>query len=845
MQSMQSMQSILNSEQGLSRRNVLAFVLVCCSDTLKRLVNAVADALIRDPPGVFVYVAKLVARSASVSASWLYKIVFFAVGKHLLLCAYRPFFRRRNRNNTTDDGHRRVCSDADQHPPSDLPVVRIDVDFKSTLHDWSALLSSPHLHFRRHSEFASERIDSKHALLKETLLDVELRTPRFIMRPEHALILHWRVARSVCFTRFLTGFSRSDGSTDIAGNTQQELVALETVDIDSVMKGSTSLWKDMVDLSRVFPFPEFYEDMTRWRLYRADVNTRFIETTASGRYTVDTSLRRAFECIEDRGSFKDNDSKNVCFTDFLLLIDLCAGWLARDHGRHVQMVLSGKFFFDVDLECCRFTMACDHTIFSSNALSKWRRASEVRSWALENLRLYDLKDTEKTSDQGISSSSFGPAAAKNRNKRRLSPSCNITAISDPGCVRVSIISSSVASDDGNRDKNGGLLEQWNTYVDTRCADFDNERKNRLCASSCAFPEGGGVAKFKTYSLRVCERRIDTVETNPQHIKYLEKKRELEALSVRSSSPPSSCSSSPEPLSARSTAPSYDYKDPSFARALTELVASQPDADITVTKIEKYVRRDHVNDFRRELASLYLREEDAKALTTCMYNFKHHPAALSEVGIPNKLGVMLNGPPGTGKTSALAAIATYLERDLYYLHLNDIKCNADLKMVFDYVFKELPEGGVIVMEDVDAMSNVVAARNKKSDYVADSCTDKGNSTVDDGKELTLEFFLNLLQGTLTLDGCVFVATTNHLEALDPAFYRRGRFDVILEMGAADAHQISSMYRRFFKRDIPPKLLERVPEKEYTPAEFISHFAQYLLRADMVDDELILSPFLSGR
>jgi hypothetical protein len=212
-----------------------------------------------------------------------------------------------------------------------------------------------------------------------------------------------------------------------------------------------------------------------------------------------------------------------------------------------------------------------------------------------------------------------------------------------------------------------------------------------------------------------------------------------------------------------------------------------------------------------------------------------------MGIPNKLGVMLNGPPGTGKTSTLAAIATYLEKDLYYLHLNDIRTNADLKLVFDFVFKKCSEGGVIVMEDIDAMSNVVAKRNTSDSSVS---LRENARKHDPDESLTLEFFLNVLQGTLTLDGSVFVATTNHLDTLDPAFYRRGRFDVIIEMGAADAYQIKNMYRRFFSRDVPASLLERIPERVHAPAEFISHFAQYLLRSELVDDETVLAPFLTS-
>jgi hypothetical protein len=132
------------------------------------------------------------------------------------------------------------------------------------------------------------------------------------------------------------------------------------------------------------------------------------------------------------------------------------------------------------------------------------------------------------------------------------------------------------------------------------------------------------------------------------------------------------------------------------------------------------------------------------------------------------------------------------------------------------------GGIVVMEDIDAMTPVVLRRTHR--FSRDTGSDCGSSpssspsssqAVTDlvgsgGASVTLDYFLNLLQGTLTLDGMVFVTTTNHLEALDPAFYRPGRFGVVLELRACDRHQVHSAFRRFLGRDPSPDVLARVEE-----------------------------------
>jgi chaperone BCS1 len=63
-------------------------------------------------------------------------------------------------------------------------------------------------------------------------------------------------------------------------------------------------------------------------------------------------------------------------------------------------------------------------------------------------------------------------------------------------------------------------------------------------------------------------------------------------------------------------------------------------------------------------------------------------------------------------------------------------------------------------------------------------------------VTLSGLLNVLDGFYAPTGVLFVMTTNHIEALDPALLRPGRIDYKVYMGKAGDQQKVDLYLRFF-------------------------------------------------
>lgn len=151
------------------------------------------------------------------------------------------------------------------------------------------------------------------------------------------------------------------------------------------------------------------------------------------------------------------------------------------------------------------------------------------------------------------------------------------------------------------------------------------------------------------------------------------------------------------------------------------------------------------------------------------------------GLNYKTGILLEGPPGTGKSSLGKVIASYMNYNLYVI--TDI---ASVKSVVSRV----KENSVILMEDIDCTLDVNRETDKK---------DKNNSILDEyeamGNKSLLGNVLNILDGVASPENVIFIATTNCIEKLDSALIRKGRFNLQLHVGELEYNDAYNMCKSF--------------------------------------------------
>eukprot|EP00644_Phytophthora_capsici_P014503 jgi/Phyca11/13470/fgenesh1_pg.PHYCAscaffold_3_\ len=175
------------------------------------------------------------------------------------------------------------------------------------------------------------------------------------------------------------------------------------------------------------------------------------------------------------------------------------------------------------------------------------------------------------------------------------------------------------------------------------------------------------------------------------------------------------------------------------------------------------------------------------------------------GFPYKLGLLLHGPPGTGKTSLIKAVAQYTKRHIVTISLGKVKTNQELmNALFDLRFVvegvDLPvnmtfEDVIFVMEDIDCAASVVMSRENKPEASRRQRKKYTTSSLASDK-LNLSGLLNVLDGVIDCPGRVVIMTTNHPEKLDPALIRPGRVNKKLMLGYMNSTQIEKMIEYYF-------------------------------------------------
>ncbi|KAL8193168.1 hypothetical protein R6Q57_027072 [Mikania cordata] len=192
-----------------------------------------------------------------------------------------------------------------------------------------------------------------------------------------------------------------------------------------------------------------------------------------------------------------------------------------------------------------------------------------------------------------------------------------------------------------------------------------------------------------------------------------------------------------------------------------------------------------------------------------------------VGKAWKRGYLLYGPPGTGKSSLVAAIANYLNFDIYDLELTNIDSDSELRRLLVATANR----SILVVEDIDCSAEL---HDREQVEAAKAAARKNQwRGHEEQSKVTLSGFLNFIDGLWSScgDERIIIFTTNRKDKLDPALIRPGRMDVHIHMSYCTPSAfrvLASNYLSITQHIIFDEIDDLISEVDVSPAEVAEQF-----------------------